>query len=239
MSRQVNKKLQRWILQLLLIGIPGILWWGGVQFRSAVFHPYCLESPEKCTPETLLPIDRLSVGMEDDHADGYSFQVQNFSGALAVGAPLLWQTLRFVTTRSPTVLTEALTDLSLVLQATTWNGFFTELARWIVQRPRPFVYTHPLERGKDPAHYTSFYSGHTSFTAASSFILFLIFWRRKAPAWMQVLAFLSTEALVISVAYFRILAGRHFLTDVLAGAMAGSLVAYFAFLIQNRLPKSK
>ena len=56
--------------------------------------------------------------------------------------------------------------------------------------------------------------------------VFLILWMRGAPLLLLLLSALAAETLIITTAYFRILAGRHFLTDVIMGALAGTTVAW-------------
>jgi membrane-associated phospholipid phosphatase len=85
---------------------------------------------------------------------------------------------------------------------------------------------NPAHEGMNQAHYISFYSGHTSFSSAMNTAIFLILLAHRVPLWAMLLSFISMESLVFSTAYFRILAGRHFLTDVICGACAGALVAW-------------
>ena len=230
MKRQFSKKLSRSVIlgQILLAIIPGVLWWTAIAFRSPIIETRCVSHPNSCTKEAVLEVDQLSLGMEDWKADHYSYQTQNTSGVLALLSPSFWEGALFLMGRvnAPAAIAAASLDTWIVFQTIAWNGLFTETSHLISQRPRPFVYSNPAEKGQDPAHYTSFYSGHTSFTAATQLALLLMLIRRKAPGWMVLLAAVSYQGFVLSTAYFRILAGRHFLTDVICGAIAGSLVAW-------------
>ena len=167
-------------------------------------------------------MDRIALGLEIGDADGYSFITQNSAGAIAaagiVGANLL-------IAPGPAGAMLALRDLAILVQTTGWNGVGNEVSHLITQRPRPFVYGNPAELGRDPAHYVSFWSGHTSFTAAAMVALALCLRRRRAPVTAQVLAGALGLGLIVATAIFRIFAGRHFPTDVIAGAVAGGLVA--------------
>jgi membrane-associated phospholipid phosphatase len=49
---------------------------------------------------------------------------------------------------------------------------------------------------------------------------------------------LTGEALVISTAAFRILAGRHFLTDTLMGALMGTLAAVLVYSLRRSRRKT-
>ncbi len=240
MKKQIDKKLfsipySAWI-QLLFWIIPSLLWWGATAARSSWIHPSCLTTPQTCTKESVLKVDQLSLGMEDWKADEYSYWTQNFAGTLAGAVPMTWHSALFLLRRcnSVTAVSSAFMDLLILGQTIAWNGLLTETSHLISQRPRPFVYQAPLERGIDPAHYTSFYSGHTSFTAATTFAIFLILLYRGAPQLILCLSAITFETLVLSTAYFRILAGRHFLTDVICGAIAGSLTAWMILQLHRQ-----
>jgi membrane-associated phospholipid phosphatase len=246
MKRQFDKKqrLKSKSFRFMVLVVPALLWLTATVARPYVIEPRCLKFPGTCTQESVIPIDQLSLGMEDWKADYYSYWTQNTSGVLAYLVPTTWHTLHFAlgSLSGPAALASIGADFLIVSQTIAWNGFFTELSHLISQRPRPFVYSNPPVRGSDPAHYTSFYSGHTSFTAASTLAVFLIFLFRQAPGWVLILSAASFEGLVLATAYFRVLAGRHFLTDVICGAIAGSIVAWAVAYAQRYLtspPSSK
>lgn len=87
-----------------------------------------------------------------------------------------------------------------------WHGVRSE-ARWL-------IFNHA---------YNSFPSGHT--TAAMGFALPLFLWRRRAG--------LVVFPFVVLVAAARISVGAHHLSDVLAGAALGSLVALLIWRRSN------
>lgn len=214
--------------------IPALLWWGATQARPVLIEPRC-KGPGAvvaCSPESVNAIDRIGLGQERGDADGFSYATQNISGYLAIGGPILWSAGMAVAG----VLTPELAaasagvDLLLLGQASAWNGLLNEICHAAIRRPRPFVYSDPAGRGADPSHYTSFYSGHTSFAAVAGLSLLLMLLARGAPAGVLAGAAVSWQALTISTAYFRIMAGRHFLTDVLAAAAIGSAIAVLVFL---------
>ena len=165
--------------------------------------------------------------MEDWRADQYSYWTQNLSGVLAFLLPLLTELFFFL--RQPRrikyLLRAIFNDVGFVLSTISLNGLMTEIAHLISQRPRPFVFLDPLRRGLDPAHYTSFYSGHSSFTTAVHVASFLILLQKRLPQWVIILIGMIDISLIFSTAYFRILAGRHFLTDVVCGILGGVLAA--------------
>lgn len=206
--------------------IPLLLWWAGIHSRGVLIQPHCSDHPQQCIPANLLPMDRPAVGLEVPGADALSFTTQGLSGVVAISVPALWNASLAVAGRvSPlTALAATGTDLILLLQATSWNGLLTETAHLLSHRPRPFVYSDPV-RARDFSNYTSFYSGHTSFAAVSTVFLVLTLAARGAPFWLLGLSSAGSYALVSLTGFYRILAGRHFPTDVLIAAIMGTLVA--------------
>lgn len=223
---------------VLRVVVPALFWLGAIYSRSLVIHPQCAAAPQSCTQESVLKIDQLSLGMENPSADRYSFDSQHLAGVVALTVPAGWTAVQLTLgTLSPSAaVLIAGADLVLVLEILSWNGLLTELSHLIVQRPRPFVYSNPSVRGLDPAHYTSFYSGHTSFAAAATVATLLILWTRGAPLLLLIVAGAVAEALTFGTAYFRILAGRHFFTDVVTGAILGTGVATLFVILRRRRP---
>jgi membrane-associated phospholipid phosphatase len=203
---------------LTLLALGATAWWGAFQLRAWI-RPYCAKSVELCQAPLVPAWDRWSIGWSDPRADWLSFLTQDLAGALAVLIPfayVLWRGLP-----RPRLLQ----DWALLLQATCWNGALKETTHALTQRARPFVYGNPLTEGVDVAHYTSFYSGHTSFAAVASMSLYLALRRHGAsPALLRAATVLGI-ALTTITGLARILAGRHFLTDVVVAAFVGAAVA--------------
>lgn len=215
--------------EILLLLLPALIWLAGIYGRPYFLGSACSQAPEACSHASVPKVDQLSLGMENETADLYSYWGQNISGALAMTIPHLWTGISFATgALTPTAaLSTVLIDSLLVLQAASWNGMFTETSHYLSRRPRPFVYSDPAVRGIDPSHYTSFYSGHTSFAAAANMAVFFILLFRGAPWYLLLLSITTSEALIFGTGFFRILAGRHFLSDVLVGGLAGILTAWW------------
>jgi membrane-associated phospholipid phosphatase len=206
--------------------LPFLAWALLVQVRPLVLHTHCGADLSGCPKAQVLPVDQPGLGIENGPADGYSFFTQNLSGVLAVSVPVAYQAAQVALgAASPaTAVIAAGTDCVMFFESWGINGALTEGIRLVAQRPRPYVYNHP-EQGLDPQNYVSFYSGHTSFTATACICLLLILLSRGAPTVLLLLFAALSQCLILSTAVFRILSGRHFLTDVLAGAVMGSAVA--------------
>jgi len=205
--------------QILLVLVPALIYLGLFLARPWWFHPWCSVQPTPCTLDSLSALERYSFSYRSVMADFISNLIQNGLGLFAFIFPWV-----FISERTP----ETAFRLNLALLAgTAWNGVMLELVRGIIQRPRPLVYLNPMAEGTNIDQYTSFYSGHTSFVALALFFLVMIsstynikpFWTRGRLT----LLYLLGTALMASL---RVIGGRHFLTDTLAGAAFGTLGAY-------------
>jgi membrane-associated phospholipid phosphatase len=86
----------------------------------------------------------------------------------------------------------------------------------------------------------SFYSGHTATTAAGATLAWLHF--TYAPAKLAVLKWLVRGLASLgafATGMLRILADRHYATDVIAGALAGVALALLVFRLLRLMPGSK
>lgn len=95
----------------------------------------------------------------------------------------------------------------------------------LVARPRPWLDVAglvPLVNEPDP---NSFPSGHT----CAAFAAGMVWFRTLPKRWMRVLA----AALAVCMGLSRLYVGVHYPTDVIAGALVGSLCAWAALQIWN------
>jgi len=221
---------------IFLTLLPALLWALATYSRPTTLMPYCHTQPELCSPVQVNPIDRISLGVQNLTADAYSFTTQNTSGYIALAAPALWSLSQTLLGKlSPaTLVATVFTDLILLIETTVWNGLTTEASHSLTHRPRPFVYEDPIGLGANPAHYVSFYSGHTSFSSAILTAAFLILFFRKAPLPLLLLFGSLSQILIFSTGYFRVMAARHFLSDVVCGALFGAITALIVITLHRK-----
>lgn len=219
-----NPRLTRWDAYVTVLAIA--FWLGAVATRGHWIWPHCVSVEHTCTAAEVLRLDQPGIGVSNTAADLMSDTLQNSAAVLLFAGPLAWHAGLAIAgqTIGRAALAAAGTDFVLGLQTTAWNGIGIELSHLLSQRARPFVYGKP-EASHDPSNYTSFYSGHTSFTAAAVFGLLLMLLSRGAPSWVIALVAAGGQGLIVTVAVLRVLAGRHFVTDVAVGAVAGVGVA--------------
>ncbi len=110
------------------------------------------------------------------------------------------------------------------------NTALTLGIKYITERNRPFViypnYFHP-PRAVETGY--SFPSGHTSFAFATATSLCMVF-----PKWYFII---PAYAWALSTGWSRMYLGVHYPTDVLMGAITGSLSSFLSFKLEKWLSK--
>lgn len=116
----------------------------------------------------------------------------------------------------------------IYLETFALTAALTSLTKNLVKRPRPFVYNEKVElhfKQEKDAQY-SFFSGHTSTTAAMCFITAKIFqdYNKGSKAIPWVWAAAATVPAVTGI--LRQQAGKHFWTDVFTGYVIGAAIGF-------------
>ena len=108
-------------------------------------------------------------------------------------------------------------------------GGINLLTKTIVKRTRPYVYdpNTPLEKKQSVDARFSFYSGHTSTTAATTFFIARIFSDYLENTLTKTLIWTGAIVYPALVGYARRNTGNHFRTDVIVGYLIGASIGYF------------
>jgi membrane-associated phospholipid phosphatase len=112
----------------------------------------------------------------------------------------------------------------------------THLAKATVRRYRPFVYNEetPLESRVNPDAKLSFFSGHTSMSFASAVFLSTTFSKYNPDSKLKPFVWGSSLIIAATVGYLRYSYGAHFPTDIITGAIVGSLAGFIILLIHEK-----
>ncbi|MFQ5702439.1 MAG: phosphatase PAP2 family protein [Gemmatimonadales bacterium] len=116
---------------------------------------------------------------------------------------------------------QGLTELAASVEAASWAVAVTQLSKAAFARNRPVLYTSAAAGAAgDVENRRSLPSGHASAAFALATSYALAEWRRgnKLPGWLALAA-------AGGIGTMRVLAGRHFPSDVATGAAIGSLSA--------------
>lgn len=139
-------------------------------------------------------------------------------------------------------INEAPANTLLILEATFVASTITQLVKFTVGRERPFVHYLPddekTKTSKPSDNNVSFFSAHTNFSfaiAVSSGTIASLRGYRHAP-WVWA----GGLTVAASVGYLRIAADRHYFTDVLTGALVGSIAGFtIPFLFHRKVGASE
>ncbi len=205
-----------WQIDGPVLAASGVLAFGRfIKQSEASAPPYCTTLPEGCSRDDLSAIDRPFAGRYSP-AWGRASDVGMYA-LLAAPIPVLafdegiWNALN-----------DSVVIYESVLLATALGGLGTLSAN----RARPFVYGNaaPLKTRESPDAALSFISGHSTACFALSTALFWTVERRHGFDAFSgaVLGVGTATSAFVSVS--RVAAGKHFPTDVLAGALLGASV---------------
>lgn len=132
-------------------------------------------------------------------------------------------------------------DLVVLTEVAAINFALTNTIKFAIQRPRPFSYG--LDGSdRDPSEgdaRLSFYSGHTSTAFAMATAYGVLFQARhprskwRAPVWVL------SYGLAATTGVMRVTAGKHFWSDVVVGAVAGSAIGLAIPALHLRRPSKR
>jgi membrane-associated phospholipid phosphatase len=198
-----------WTADLTTIGVSAAAWLVPQLFLDQIVTPKC-------------PCDRADVPFFDRAALGRSSAGARTGSQVAVVGMLL--------------VPPALDVLDVRLRGGSWanvgedvvvmgeallvNGALNELVKVTVQRPRPFTYHGAALDDRDS--YLSFYSSHSSSAFAVGMAYATTFSLRHPDSPYRGPIYVAVAAGGATTGALRILAGKHFPSDVLVGALVGS-----------------
>ena len=109
----------------------------------------------------------------------------------------------------------------------------------LIGRGRPYLYntnitlTEKIKAGNDP--FESFYSGHTCFTFGSAVFLAKVFSDIYPDSPWKYAVWVASLTTATSAGILRFIAGKHFPTDVVAGAIIGSIIGFMIPMIHEEI----
>lgn len=200
----------------LIMGL--VLWSFLFLMRAQWYKPWCAATPTPCMADQVNWLDRIVFQFGSVQADFWSNVVQNSVGIAVFLIP--W----FILPK-----TKAIKETLITGSIAFWNLAFLEVVRALVQRPRPLVFSNVMGDGTNINQYTSFYSGHTSFVALAtvSFVFMITRHRQELSKTSRISLWVGAAFFTALTGILRVLGGRHYPTDVIAGLLAGFVIASF------------
>ncbi|ULQ60710.1 phosphatase PAP2 family protein [Brucepastera parasyntrophica] len=113
-----------------------------------------------------------------------------------------------------------------------------DLIKLCVARNRPYTYSGEIPAGEENDYYNSFPSGHTAYAFLGATFLTVTFLAEYPESKWRIPLIAGGYTLAASVAAARVLSGNHFVTDVLAGALIGSLYGWLIPFV-HRTPEAE
>lgn len=170
-------------------------------------------------------IDRPAVFNNSVQADFYSDVVGNGSAAL----PLIIYALKI---KDPKWRASSIMYFELAMM----NFAVNNITKYGFRRPRPYVYStdFQIDQTINKAGRASFVSGHTSFASSNSFFAAALFHRAYPNSPLVPYVYITASAVPIITGIYRVEAGKHFYSDVIAGMITGACVATLVIQIHKR-----
>ena len=162
-------------------------------------------------------IDKWAVGNNSDSANNFS----DIPFAFSFATPLL---LLF----DDEVNEQTATVLGLYLESLATTGAMYTLTAGLVSRSRPYVYSdeESLERRTSGNGQRSFYSGHVAAAATATFFTAKVYTDLNPDLKGKFFVWTGAALVPATIAYFRLEAGQHFLTDMMLGYALGAATGY-------------
>ncbi|WP_157974532.1 phosphatase PAP2 family protein [Lewinella sp. IMCC34183] len=116
----------------------------------------------------------------------------------------------------------------LFVETMLLNQGLTDIVKGTVQRPRPYLYDPqlPADSQVDAYDRTSYFSAHTSNTAAASFFIGRVFADYHPDSPLKPVVWTVSATLPAVAGYLRVRAGQHFPSDVVTGYLVGAAIGY-------------
>lgn len=212
----------------------------GAGWLSLALAQKAIVDPPRCVPcdaSTINPFDRPLAGRRDAVANAVSWT----TAALTLAVPLAIDAGDVA--RSHVGWARFGHDVGIYAEAIALNGVVNEIVKLAVRRPRPLVYDASLstsERARADS-YVSFYSEHSSvvFAAASAYTTIFALRHRDRPG-LSALVGTGLFALAATTASLRVVAGKHFYSDVIVGSAIGTAIGatvpLLHYYVRRKLP---
>ena len=157
----------------------------------------------------------------------------NVTLILAVTASLAFIVQKFAVHQKQT----GLTLLLMYAEAMGINFGITQIVKGAVHRNRPFLYNTeltPEERLSERDPSLSFFSGHTSIAFCSATFLATTFSRIHPTSPWRFAVWSGALTLAAGTGVFRYAAGKHFPTDIMMGALVGSVTGILIPILHQK-----
>lgn len=201
---------QRGKRECIITGM-GILLCGGGYFFYQRIKPL---DPNLLDPKKLLCMDRFTLQCHDERTALLS--------DVTAGICLLMPLIPACSAQNDE---QFRTQMLMTVESYLINIGITGWIKGIVQRPRPYVYRSGCIKGRKHAA-SSFFSLHSSIAFNGAILTAMMFQEQEKDNKWVVPIWIGGLGAATATGIFRITSGNHFLTDVIVGAVVGSVIGY-------------
>ncbi|MGB5893178.1 MAG: phosphatase PAP2 family protein [Ignavibacteriaceae bacterium] len=191
-----------------------------------------IENTDTISIQELRTLSRNNVNSFDRGATyNWSPQAADWSDILlitSIASPLLLFS-------SSAVRDDAGTYLTMYLQNILTTYSVSHLPKAMISRYRPYSYNDEIddEIRSRPGATLSFFSAHTSVSFASAVFLSTTFSKYNPDSNLTPYIWGTTLLIATAVGYLRYTSGQHFPTDIITGAIVGSVIGFLIPLIHE------
>lgn len=213
-----------WKTEQGIVGTIGVL--GAFDIAAnLMLGPLSDEDISRLDISDINSFDRCATGMFSYSADHRS-DITLFS---AIGLGTLFPLYTSYKNAEPQKEVRAALEISVLwLETNLIAELGTDLIKSTVRRTRPFVYNSEVSQTRkySTSARKSFVSGHVSLSATNSFFFAKVFSDYYPDSKFRPLVWTVAAAIPAWTATDRVLAGRHFPSDVIAGYILGASCGY-------------
>lgn len=184
-----------------------------------------IEQQASINPQEIFLLDKNQINLFDRPATYYySKNLSLTSDVLLIATVSLPLSFLFIEKTKEDIFSIGV----MYLETLTLTYGLTNLTKNIVNRYRPYAYNSdvPLSEKLNLDTKQSFFSGHTSAAFASAVFFSTIYSDQISNEKSKTLVWAGSLTLASSVALLRYFSGKHFPTDIIAGAVVGGLIGY-------------
>lgn len=195
--------------------------WTGLGIAGSAYGLVLIQNKDGITEEELNSLRKEDVNFIDRFAVGYNSEsaskTSDIPFALSFATPLVLLFDDEINDHSGQVL-------GLYLQSMATTGAMYSITAGLVNRSRPYVYdeNNSLDRRLSNNGQRSFYSGHVAASATATFFAAKVYTDFNPDASGKGWIWTGAALVPAGVAYYRLKAGQHFLTDMILGYALGA-----------------
>ncbi|MFP4416194.1 MAG: phosphatase PAP2 family protein [Chitinispirillaceae bacterium] len=131
--------------------------------------------------------------------------------------------------------------LFLVTESFAICNFLLQITKTAVSRPRPLMYADdlPFRQRARADNFLSFFSGHAAVSFSFATTTTMVFAASDLENSLKAATAATSFSLATATAILRVAAGKHFITDVVSGALIGVATSMIVIELHKKVPQRR